>query len=121
MTTATGTATDADLAIAREFTNRVAERLGANLREVYLFGSRARGTPAPWSDYDLLVVVGRRNGEVLDTVHDVSFGLLLERGWDLSVKVYAEERFASGLRAAHPFLENVRREGIRLWSQSAPS
>jgi len=43
----------------------VTQALGARLRQVLLFGSRARGDAAADSDYDLLVVVDRVDGDVV--------------------------------------------------------
>jgi len=42
----------------REFSTRNRAALGANLRELRLFGWKARGDARPDSDLDVLVVVG---------------------------------------------------------------
>jgi len=111
----------ADRAVAGEFARRVAERLGAALSAVYFYGSRARGTPAPWSDYDLLVVLKEKDSNAEDAVHEVSMGLLMERGWDLSPKVYGRARFDAGVRARQPFLMGIADEGIQVWSANKKS
>lgn len=45
-----------DLRIARELTGRILAGDGGNIRRIILYGSRARGTADPDSDFDFLVV-----------------------------------------------------------------
>jgi predicted nucleotidyltransferase len=73
--------------IAQEFAEALAERLGDDLIQVALFGSRARGEARWRSDYDLMVVLRRASGEVRDTVHRLATKLELEHNVDLSTKI----------------------------------
>lgn len=85
------------------------------IRAVYLFGSRARGTDRPDSDYDLLLVVTEDfsltdKSKLYDSVMDV----LLETGRLVSLKIFKEKEF-NRLRALEtPFMQNVLREGIKI-------
>src|SRR5688572_20219863 len=45
-----------ELAAIRELVTRVRQRVGADLVEASLFGSRARGTARPDSDVDILLI-----------------------------------------------------------------
>ncbi len=47
----------ADTEIAREFTRKLGEKIGDNLKKAVLFGSRAKGISKADSDYDLLLVL----------------------------------------------------------------
>jgi predicted nucleotidyltransferase len=38
--------------------HQLRERLGNELLDVVLFGSKARGDSGPWSDIDILITVG---------------------------------------------------------------
>jgi predicted nucleotidyltransferase len=41
-----------------------------HIRKIVLFGSRARGDERPWSDYDLLILVDRRDQSLVDKIYD---------------------------------------------------
>ncbi|HEC49623.1 MAG TPA: nucleotidyltransferase domain-containing protein, partial [Candidatus Desulfofervidus auxilii] len=43
--------------IIKEFTQKLRQQLGDRLKEVILFGSRARGDWEEGSDYDFLIIV----------------------------------------------------------------
>jgi len=58
-----------------EFSTRIRAALGPNLRELRLFGSKARGDARPDSDLDVLVVVaGDRVGSE-DQAIDIAFDI----------------------------------------------
>ena len=46
--------------VVQEFAATLRQRLGPHLRQLLLFGSRARGDAQAGSDYDMLVVVDHR-------------------------------------------------------------
>jgi predicted nucleotidyltransferase len=84
--------------IARKLSRRLHKRLGSELRELRLFGSRAKGTFGPGSDYDILVVLRRRTPALLD----------------ISFKVYAEDTFARHQELGTPFVKSMRESSIVL-------
>ena len=62
--------------VLQAFVELLHTKLGSRLREVWLFGSRARGDHDEHSDYDVLVVA---SGELRDTrtiVADVDYKIL---------------------------------------------
>ena len=82
--------------------------------EIILFGSRARGDARDDSDWDILVLLNKK--EVLpDDIDDVAYPLR-ELGWDfgetINTILYTKEEWNRDI--ASPFYENVTREGIRL-------
>jgi hypothetical protein len=83
----------------------------AGVREVWLFGSLARGDATPRSDVDLLVVVDTDDRRPLDRIPDVLRGLEgLGRSVDVVVLTVAEwER-----RADTRFHREVTGGGLRL-------
>ncbi len=90
-------------------------RLSSNIKTVYLFGSRARGTERPDSDYDLLLVV--EEGFSLpekDALYDVVMEVLLETGRLLSLKIFKEEVFHRLTAMGTPFMRHVAEEGVRV-------
>lgn len=104
--------------IAREFAEGLAERLGDELLQVALFGSRARGEARWRSDYDLLVVLRSGSSEAKDAVHRLATELELEHNVDLSTKIVDQERFAALRRSFLPFWRNYTRDEKVLWPQT---
>ena len=85
------------------------------IRTIYLFGSRARRTPRPDSDYDLLLVVDESftlsdKSKLYDAVMDV----LLETGRLISLKIFKKQVFNRLKKMGTPFTQNILREGIKI-------
>lgn len=85
-------------------------------QRIYLFGSRAYGTPEPGSDLDLLVVLpgtAERNDDLSVRAHQAIGNL----GCDVDVLVYTAEKFdrRSGWRAN--FEHTVRNKGRLLYGE----
>jgi len=95
-------------------------RRPTGIRRVLLFGSQARGEARRGSDIDVLVIAERRTAEVLDAVYDAALDVLVEAHRDLSVKVCDDRHVEAMERISDPFLTAIRREGVDLWTPSAP-
>jgi len=94
------------------FVQNVQEALGAGLREVWLFGSRARGKGTAESDYDVCVVVDSDAEEAERVVSAQSYEML-DRFEDLiGGPVYDQEEWRHSMNT--PLGWNIRREGVRL-------
>jgi len=96
--------------VLRFFKASVSRALGAHLRQVLLFGSRARGDATAESDYDLLVVVDKVDQNVVRGIDEVAGKALLDHGAVVSAFPIAEEDRAR--RKYSPLLINVAREGV---------
>ena len=96
--------------VLRFFKASVKRALGTHLRQVLLFGSRARGDATSESDYDLLVVVDKVDRNVVRGIDAVAGKALLDHGAVLSAFPIAEEDRAR--RKYSPLLINVAREGV---------
>ncbi len=71
--------------IVTDLKNRLTQSLGSSVKDVVLFGSRAKGNFTPDSDFDVLVVLdndysGKEENKILDICYDVDlkFGILLD-------------------------------------------
>lgn len=101
--------------VAREYAEALAERLGEELVQVGLFGSRARGDARWRSDYDLIVVLRSASDEAWHAVHRLATRFELEHNVDLSTKILDQERFEQLRRSSVPFWRNYVRDEKVLW------
>lgn len=90
-------------------------RESPGLREVWMFGSRARGNERPDSDVDVLLVVGRddQKERALETAYGVSGDLRRSYQTPLSPIVYSERELRA--KRGLPLVKNIRMEGRLLW------
>ena len=99
-----------------EFVQRLRRDLPANIVELRLFGSEARGQASPQSDIDVLVVVEPDEERVaLETrVVDIAFDVNLEFNVFISPSVVTPAILNHPVWRESPFIETVLREGVVL-------
>lgn len=83
--------------------------------EVYLFGSRARGTNNSSSDFDILILlnVPKVTDQLENLFRDPLYNLELESGKIISSFIYPKSYWDSVLSHS-PFYENISNEGVLL-------
>ena len=96
------------------FTQRLHRDFPAEVREVVLFGSKARGDFGPHSDVDVWVVTARDDWRLRDAIVGHAFDLLLEDGVFISPRVVSAEHVRKLQRWHSPLLEEVRKDGVPL-------
>ncbi len=84
------------------------------IEKIYLFGSRAKGTERPDSDYDLLIVAPSPDKSFRKKIYDVVVDILLEHQRVVSLKIFKTEEYKRLCRMGTPFMRNVLKEGIRI-------
>ena len=94
----------------RSFKAELRERLGDRLRQLVLFGSRARGEFRPDSDYDMLVIVDRVDRALVHEIDAAVGRALLDFGVVFSAFPIGEQERAD--RKYSPFLMNASKEGV---------
>lgn len=99
--------------IVNKFLGQI-EGLRPRIGSIYLFGSRVRGGARPDSDYDLLLVVPRKDRELKDKLYNAAVEVLMDTGADISLKIIKEEDFERLIKISAPFIKNVLEEGIKL-------
>jgi predicted nucleotidyltransferase len=94
-----------------EFGRRIGREFGAE--KVILFGSHARGAPAPDSDVDLLVI-GPFSGRGVDT--SVAIQMKLRPGFPVDLLVRTPEKVRERIELGDTFLNEVLTEGRVLYN-----
>lgn len=80
-----------------------------------VYGSVARGARQPDSDYDVLVLTGRRlQSDEYRRLDRAIYDLQLEREAVLSVMVWSQAEWRNPVLKASPYRKNVMREGIAI-------
>ena len=100
--------------VLEALTDRLRAQLGEALREIKLFGSRARGDADEKSDVDVVVIVDdrqKRRAVVIDVAADVS----LEYGVAISPLVRSQSQWEHLKSIQAPITQSVGQEGITLW------
>ncbi len=90
------------------------EPIRKEIKSVYLFGSRSRDDWRPDSDYDILIVVEKKERALIDKLYDIVMDILLETGRLVSLKIFTEEEFNRLRSIPTLFMEKVLKEGIKL-------
>lgn len=99
--------------LLKELAKELRSLYGGRLKELYLYGSYARGDARPGSDLDLLVVLDDFSdvGEEIQRTGAVASRLSLEADIVVALMFVRERDFES---RQTPFLMNVRQEAKRL-------
>jgi predicted nucleotidyltransferase len=94
------------------FVTEARRRLGSDLQEVRLFGSRARGEGNEDSDIDLAVIVNRAGAERRDELLDLAFDLGLQYPVRLAPLVLERPRLEALRQRERRLVHDIDRDGI---------
>lgn len=99
--------------IVETFLNRISP-LMTDIKEIYLFGSRCRDDWRPDSDYDILIILEKKERSIIDKLYDAVMDILLSTGRLISLKIFTVAEFNRLKSIATPFVSNVLKEGIKI-------
>lgn len=103
---------DMERRVLSELADRLRRELGA--KEVWLYGSAARGELEDGSDIDLLVVLGRADWDTEKRVIDCCVAAERQIRRIVSTACFSEEDLTRTPLRASPFLRYARQEAIPL-------
>jgi len=98
--------------VVTSFSAEIHQRLGQHLRQLCLFGSRARGDARADSDYDMLVVVDQRSPEIRAIILDIEVNILDQHQALVASIVRSEDEWLCG--QGFPLARNIARESVQL-------
>ncbi len=98
--------------VAKEFVNLVKKNLKDHIKQIFLFGSRARGDFDETSDYDFLVVVDKKDKHIRETVVDACVAMM-DKYYELIACIVCDEKEWES-KKRFPIGLNILKEGIEL-------
>lgn len=100
--------------IVETFLSMIQPLMLQHIKELYLFGSRCRDDWKPDSDYDLLIIIEKKDRLIIDTLYDAVIDTLLYTDRLISLKIFTASEFNRLKSIPTPFVSNVLREAIKL-------
>jgi len=98
--------------IIKELSEALKKEFGYKIKDIILFGSRARGDASPESDYDILVLVDKETKEAADKI----FNITCEIGWkhNVVITVFVHDKSYYEDKKYEPLFMNIRKEGVHV-------
>lgn len=102
--------------VAREFAHRVRQHLGQRVRDIRVFGSRARGQARDDSDMDIWVLLDVATMEDKCAVSDLATNMLLEglSPFEIAPRVMPLEQHRHLVELERLLPQEIDRDGISL-------
>lgn len=95
-----------------EFKQILKKQLGANIKIIQLFGSKARGDWRKESDIDVLVVIRKMTDNQINFIYDTVMSLCGKYGIYLSVKIFSESEFKYYRHIPTIFMKRISQEAV---------
>lgn len=86
---------------------------GIVVKDVILFGSRAKGVANEFSDYDICIVLKNDyDWKLRNRIYDALYELDIKHNILLDIHIISVKEIATSLRAKQPIFENIFNNGI---------
>jgi len=102
---------DKDRRIAAEFRQQLADI--TPIRDLLVFGSRARGDAGPDSDLDVFIELEEVTPELRERISEIAWEVGFNRGRVITTIVATRDDLEHGAMGASPLILNIEREGVR--------
>jgi predicted nucleotidyltransferase len=96
------------------FVEELKRRLGNEVVNIVLFGSKIRGDFNEESDIDIFILVRKKTPEIRDKIGDLTADYIFDYNIPLSPVVYDLFEYQKNKELGSFFFENVEKEGILL-------
>lgn len=110
----TGSLSAQEERIVQTFATSVREQFSQEVRDVLLFGSKARGDHHADSDIDILVIARSNDWRLHDKIRQVGYAIDENIDYRLSIQVISEKRFEHARNRQFQFAMSVLEEGVRV-------
>lgn len=109
--------TDRDRRIVQHLVKGLHEALGNWLKQVIVYGSRARGDHEPGSDLDVLVLVSRLDASVKQRIREIRYQVMWEADFHplISMLCLEEDEFNRMVQQESSLATNIEREGYLIY------
>jgi len=104
-------------AALRTFVQRVLDELGAQVFQVILFGSKARGDSNADSDVDVLILANEENRRLQETINKIASQISLDYDVLFNPLLIAEARWRQMSSERFSVCRNVERDGVTLFNR----
>jgi len=103
-----------DRALVVEFKSKLPDDLKAHLRNLIVFGSRAKGEASQDSDLDVVVLVDEKTDEIEKRLENIAYQVMWDHDFNpiISLKVLTESRFSDALSKGYSFYRHIETEGV---------
>lgn len=101
-------------AALRTFVQRILSELGAQVFQVILFGSKARGDSNTDSDMDVLILANEENRRLQETINVIASQISLDYDVLFNPLLIADTRWRQMSRERFSVCRNVERDGVVL-------
>lgn len=103
-----------DKALIIEFKNRLSSDLKAHLKQIIIYGSRAKGNAPDDSDLDVIALVEKKTSAIESALNDLMYQVMWDHDFRpiISLKVFGESEFNDALKKGFSFYRNVEKEGV---------
>ncbi|HHT71528.1 MAG TPA: nucleotidyltransferase domain-containing protein [Firmicutes bacterium] len=107
--------TDKERRAVHQFVRSIrASSVGPSIKDVKLFGSKAKGTGTSGSDIDVLVIVETADPNVRTDIVDLAFETNLDFDVYISPRVVPSDAFSHPIWSRTLFIRNLQNEAIPL-------
>ncbi|MEJ5284993.1 MAG: nucleotidyltransferase domain-containing protein [Brevinematales bacterium] len=96
------------LELKRELSNIV------EIKEMRVFGSRAKGSHDRYSDLDVFLLVEKITPELKDKIKEIAWELSLKHSIYISLMVFTKDEVENSSLKFSPILRNINNQGIKI-------
>ena len=113
MKTTLGFLNNIEKKVIKAFIKELKEKLGNEIINIRIFGSKVRGDFEKDSDIDIFIVV-RKKGDIRDKISDIAAEYFFKYNVPLAPVVYSLLEYEKNKELGSFFFEQVEKEGVAL-------